>query len=322
MRRTAGYQQVGWLGLTVQVPSEWDLVVARGNRFDGYLRFDEEAFTRCHIQWTLVSAGKVVLDDQLDRYLEAFERQLKKKGQPVTIRKNTGLVSRKDVGRNVRTFFWECGTVGYGLLWFCQDCRRAVLTQVYGYAHEDLKGTAKRIFLSLSDHQEGDWERWSLYDLSFDAPVGWDLTDSQIQPGKVRFHFRKGPWRITLERWGPASVLLGPEDNLETFVVKVLPQDIKNRFLLHCRSDDFKEHPSLHLKGSDKGAKRPLSVWWRQLTSGQPFPNFLGWLWVCPVSNRIYFVSGILPPAEELVLDHIARSVSCHPEERTDACGR
>ncbi len=317
MNQALDYQLVGWLGLTVRVPSHWDLVLAKGNRFDGLLRFDEESFTRCHIQWTLVSAGKVALDEQLERYLELFARQLKKKGTPVRIRRDVGLVTRKDVHRNVRTFAWEDSTIGYGMLWFCDQCRRALLAQVYGFPHENVRSIAKRIFLSLSDHPAGEWEHWSVYGATFDVPAGWDLTESQIAAGKLRLHFRKGPWSFSMERWGPASALLTDSD-MESFILRALSEETRRQFTLYCRPDAVKGHSALRLVGSHKFAKRPLALLWRQLTSGQPFPRFIGVLWVCPVSNRVYLVSGSVSPSDEQAVERVIESVICHDEGMAD----
>ncbi|MFA0750678.1 MAG: hypothetical protein SLRJCFUN_001081 [Candidatus Fervidibacter sp.] len=149
MAANQGQQFIGWMGLTFFVPENWDLVHAKGNRFDGYLRFEEDGVLRCEIQWTLVSAGRVVLDEQVEHYLKSLEQMLRKKGNPVTIRKNIHIVSRRQVKRNVRDFMWESNTIGYGMMWFCEDCRKALVAQVVGYEHEPVKEWAREVFLSL-----------------------------------------------------------------------------------------------------------------------------------------------------------------------------
>ncbi len=311
MPATQGLQFIGWMGLTFNVPENWDLVHAKGNRFDGYIRFEEDGVLRCEIQWTLVSAGRVILDEQVEHYLKSLEQMLRKKGNPVTIRKNIHIVSRRQVKRNVRDFMWESNMVGYGMMWFCEDCRRALVAQVVGYEHEPVKEWARQVFSSLSDHAEGDWEIWSVYGLRFEAPKGWNLSKSEMMPGKIRFVFRQGEYEMSVGRYGPASVLL-KDKKLEEFAVEVLGKETVERFNIHYRIDILNDHEGMVLLGKDKRSNNPLHVFLRRLRTGNPFPQFRGWLWQCEQSNRIYLAAGFIAPEHENLWEHMARSVLCH----------
>lgn len=313
MPKSQGQQFIGWMGLTLNTPENWDLVQAKGNRFNGYLRLEEDGVLRCEIQWTLVSAGRVVLDEQVEHYLKSLEQMLRKQGKPVTIHKNIHIVSRKQVKRNVRDFMWESNTVGYGMMWFCEDCRKALVAQVIGYEHEPVKEWAKQIFLSLSDHAEGDWEVWSVYGLEFEAPKGWNISKSEIMPGKIRFLFRQGEYELSLGRYGPASVLLKGK-RLEEFTVETLGKETVERFNIHYRIETLHNHEGMVLVGKDKRSNNPLHVFLRRLRTGNPFPLFRGWLWQCERSNRIYTVVGTIAPEHEHLWEHMARSVRCHEE--------
>ncbi len=306
-----GGQFIGWMGLTFTVPENWDLVHAKGNRFDGYLRFEEDGVLRCEIQWTLVSAGRVVLDEQVERYLQSLEQLLRKQGKPITIRRNLHLVSRRQVKRNVRDFMWEAGTVGYGMMWFCEECRRALVVQVIGYEHEPVREWAKTVFLSLSDHAGGDWEVWSVYGLRFEAPRGWSLTKSELVPGKLRFIFRQGDYELAIARFGPASVLLKSK-RLEDFAVEALGKDMRERFTVHYRLEPLLGHEGMVLVGTDKRAKSPLHVFLRRLWTSNPFSLFRGWLWHCEQSNRLYLATATIAPEQETIWEQFAQSVQCH----------
>lgn len=311
MPATQGQQFVGWMGVTLTVPENWDLVQAKGNRFDGYLRFEEDGVPRCEVHWTLVSAGRVVLDEQVDRYIQSLEQLLRKQGKPLKVHRDIHLVGRRQVKRNVRTFAWEAGQVGYGMMWFCDDCRRALAAQVVGYEHEPVKEWARQIFLSLSDHADGDWERWSLYGLMFDAPVGWQLATTELMPGKVRLVFQQGDYTLTVGRYGPASVLLKGKA-LEEFAVQALTKETVDRFTISYRVDTFKGHAAMELVGKDKRSTNPFHVFVRRLRTGFPFPNFRGWLWHCEASNRLYLITGAIAPEHEGVWERFAQSVQCH----------
>ncbi len=308
-----GQQFIGWMGLTFNVPENWDLVLAKGNRFDGYLRFEEDGVLRCEIQWTLVSAGRVVLDEQLEHYLKSLERMLSKSGKPVAIRRNIHLVSRRQVKRNVRDFVWESNTVGYGMMWFCEDCRKALVAQVLGYEHEPVKDWAKQVFLSLSDHPEGEWEVWSVYGLRFEAPKGWNMSKSEVVPGKVRFVFRQGEYELSVGRYGPASVLLKGK-RLEEFAVEALGKESVEHFDIHYRLENLHGHDGMVLMGKDKRSGNPLHVFLRRLRTGNPFPQFRGWLWHCEQSNRFFLVVGAIAPEHEPLWEHMAKSVRCHED--------
>lgn len=299
------------MGVTLTIPENWDLVQAKGNRFDGYLRFDEESLLRCEIQWTLVSAGRVVLDELVERYMESLKKHLQKQGKTVSVQRDIKLVSRRQVKRNVRTFSWDAGQVGYGMMWFCEDCRRSLVAQVVGYSNEPVKDWARQIFLSLSDHSEGDWEEWSLYGFRFDVPVGWQLSTTELVPGRLRFSFKQGDYTLMAERWGPALVLLKGKV-LEEFAARVLPKEIRERFEIGYRLEPFKGHPAMELMGKDKRSGSLLHVFLRRLRLGLPFPQFLGWLWHCDLSNRLYLVAGAIAPEHEPLLERFVQSVQCH----------
>ncbi|MCS7191961.1 MAG: hypothetical protein NZ937_03120 [Armatimonadetes bacterium] len=314
MPAVKGLQFIGWMGLTFFVPENWDLVHSKGNRFDGYLRFEEDGVIRCEIQWTLVSAGKVILDEQVEHYLKSLEQMLRKQGKPVTVRKNIHIVSRKQVKRNVRDFMWQSSTIGYGMMWFCEDCRRALVAQVVGYEHEPVKEWAKQVFLSLSDHSDGDWETWSVYGLKFEAPKGWNMSKGEIMPGKICFNFKLGEYEMTVSRYGPASVLL-KDKKLEEFAIEVLGKETVERFKIHYRTENLNGHEGIELIGKDKRAKSPLHVFLRRLKTGNPFPQFRGRLWNCEQSNRIYLAVGLIAPEHEPLWEQFANSVSCHEKE-------
>ncbi|MFA0758724.1 MAG: hypothetical protein PVTTEEND_001827 [Candidatus Fervidibacter sp.] len=311
MPTTGSHQLVGWMGVTLSVPENWDLVQVKGNRFDGYLRFEEEGLLRCEVQWTLVSAGRVVLDEQVDRYLQSLEQLLRKQGKTVTVRRNLHLVSRRQVKRNVRDFQWQAGQVGYGMMWFCEECRKALVAQVIGYDHEPVRQWAQQVFLSLSDHADGDWETWALYGLRFEVPVGWQLGATELTPGKIRLTFRLGDDTLTVARFGPASVLLKGKA-LEEFAVQALGDEIVKQFVIHYRMERFKGHEGMELVGKDKRGTSPLQVFLRRLRTAAPFPRFFGRLWHCEESNRLYLAAGSLSPEQEQIWERFANSVRCH----------
>ncbi len=313
MKPTTKGQFVGWMGLTLTVPENWDLVYVKGNRFDGYLRFEEDGVLRCEIQWTLVSAGRVVLDEQVEHYVKSLEQMLRKQGKPVSVKRNVHIVSRRQVKRNVRDFSWEAGTVGYGMMWFCEECRRALVAQVVGYEHEPVKEWARQVFLSLSDHPEGDWETWSLYGLRFEAPVGWNLSKSELVPGKIRLLFRQGEYEFAVARYGPAPVLLKGK-TMEEFAIEALGKEILQRFVIHYRLEQLHGHEGMVMVGKDKGSSNPLRIFLRRLRTGNPFPQFRGALWECDRSNRLYLATAAIAPEHEPLWERLVQSVRCHEE--------
>jgi hypothetical protein len=311
MPATEQHQLVGWMGVTVTVPAAWDLVQVKGNRFDGYLRFEEDGLLRCEIQWTRVSTGRAVLDEQVERYLQSLEQLFRKQNKPVTVRRNPHLVSRRQVKRNVRDFCWQAGQIGYGMMWFCDECRKALVAQVVGYEHEPIRRWAQQVFTSLNDHPDGEWETWALYGLRFAAPVGWQLSGTELTPGKVRLTFRLDDSALTVARFGPASVLLKGKA-LEEFAVQALGDETVKQFDLHYRWEQRADHDAMALVGKDRRSGNPLQVFLRRLRTNAPFPRFRGWLWRCDATNRVYLVAGTVALEQDELWERFAASVRCH----------
>jgi hypothetical protein len=119
---------------------------------------------------------------------------------------------------------------------------------------------APQVLKTFQDHCEKGLVDWSLYNIQAQVPDRFHLVRYHFYPGHYQLRFNCGREELTLNRWGPANVLLRERD-LHTWFVG-LHQECQDGHLGGPRGFEFKKTTALQWQRTPPSslAKR---VWYR-----------------------------------------------------------
>ncbi|NNG00282.1 MAG: hypothetical protein HKM93_12930 [Desulfobacteraceae bacterium] len=119
-------------------------------------------------------------------------------------------------------FHWE-GQVynGMGFLLHCPVCRTDTLIQFYLKSGETPASHCADILASYRDHPTDGNHLWNLFGIRALIPGSMSLIGHRFEPGFIHLEFKEKRQRLSLYRWGPASVLLN-QQNFREFAVSAV----------------------------------------------------------------------------------------------------
>jgi hypothetical protein len=305
---------IGWQGLTLTVPLDWNIGVIGGDRQSGYLRIDGVMMPRMEIKWQQAGKGGVNLERTLDKFIQGFTKEIAKRKAPVNVERNVKLISKRQKRKgDVLGFHWTADHQAYGVLWHCPDCDRIVIAQVMGGLEEDLQPLAVKVLSSLEDHAHQGWDTWSVYGLEFQMPELFSLEKHKLLTGQLELEFtRKKTQRILVSRWAMADTLL-KEGAFEEWMAYILRQrhGKEHRFTLK-ESTTRHGHAGLIFEGRIKPIiQRVKDASTRFVLRRKP-PIIRVLAWHCAPSNKIFATHFFLPQEQERLVEEVTTSVACH----------
>lgn len=264
------WKEFAWNGIRFLTPATWQV----GKIGARYLMFEEEFGPVLEVKWGRVK-GSFSHRDHLRR-LAAFQgKELREsvRGRPLPA------AWKKALGKYKATGFSWCGKTvgGVGVLLYCSTCQNATLIQFYGKGFNQTGKISERLLASFRDHRQDNEVIWSLFDIRATIPEKFQLVRHRFEPGEFELAFASGGQKITLHRWGPASVLLRRRD-LAQFARTVLP---------HVHGDPYPVAVAGG-KAVEWSGKPPLDswgYWWSRVKQRLPFQLFR--LWHVEGKNRI-----------------------------------
>jgi hypothetical protein len=300
---------IGWQGLRVQVPADWDIAAISGDWTAGYLRIDDREATRAEIKW---AQSQVNTSKALDTYL----RQLKKKTRGrVEIERGVKVVSkRSQPDKSLSGFSWQSEQGrARGVIWRCRHCGRTVIAQVMGRGDENVEALARDVLTTLQDHPVEGVATWAAYGLVVQIPGDFRLESQRLMAAYIEMVFAERKRRLRVTRWGMASLQLA-----EASLSDWLAYQYRTRRDIVWKAEpvEIRGHQGLLLDGHVRrrfhGTRRLLEglVRWRRPVA------FQGQVWHCPESERVFGVDCVAREGEagELAAQ-VAESIPCHRSE-------
>jgi hypothetical protein len=305
---------IGWQGLTLTVPSDWNIGVIGGDRQSGYLRIDGVTMPRVEIKWQQAGKAGVDLERTLEKFLKGFTKEISKRKTPVEIRRHVKVLSKRQKRKSdILGFAWKADHQGCGMLWHCPDCDRIVIAQVLGTLEEDVPHLASKVLSSLEDHGKQGWDTWSVYGLEFQMPAAFLLEKHKLLTGQLELEFvRQKTQRILVSRWAMADTLL-KEATFEEWMTYSLRQrhGKEYRFTLQ-ESTTIKGHLALIYAGRIKPIIQRVKDASVRFVLRRPRPILCVQAWHCAPSNKIFATHFFLPPHQERLVEEVTESVGCH----------
>jgi len=194
----AQWQEIGWNGITLQLPSGWQPTVI----LPSYLFFENNGIPVFEIKWEQAqgsfSAERVL--SRISRVVGA-EHPVSPWMIPASLAiRPESFVSE---GFRVRQDKYDC----HGIILHCLHCQRTTLMQFYlDPAGEET--TVRRIMQSFADHSAPGDTLWAVYDIRALLPVRAKLQSSEFVAGRYTLAFAWEKAVITLYRFRPAALIL------------------------------------------------------------------------------------------------------------------
>jgi hypothetical protein len=302
--------QVGWQGLTLSVPEEWNIGAIGGERQQGYLRLDGPDMPRVEIKWADAGTGFVNVTGLVDKYLK--EVQKGKKADRPTVDRNVKFVSKRKLKdkKGLECFSWQSDSQGWGAAWYCPDCHRTVIIQIMGTLQEPVQKLAERIITGMDDHAEGDWVTWATYGFSCQTPSDFKLTGQKLMAGLIELSFARDKEQLHLIRYGMANLALKGKTLIEWGQKE--PGKRLKKFSCTNTENTFRGHPNVQIDGQTVLPNEKVGSF-VQHCLGKTYPDRVrAHLWHCEDSNRIYYVEGVLDREAVDLVDEVREHVVCH----------
>lgn len=284
--------KIGWQGITLSVPSDWNIGAIGGERNQGYLRLDGPDMSRVEIKWAESGKGFVDIPGLVKKYLREMD---KNKKQSVTVDREAIFLEKKRLRtkKSLECFSWHGETQGYGAAWFCPDCSRTVIIQVMGAVDEPVARLAERVILSLNDHPpDKDWIYWSTYGFCCETPADFILTSQKLMAGLIELEVTRGDEKLTVARWGMANVALRNATLTEWGKTELAKRLKKYATEYTEQSED--EYGTIHIQGKTQLPQEKLMSFFQHCL-GKPYADRVeAQVWHCEKSNKIFYVEGIL----------------------------
>jgi hypothetical protein len=313
---------MGWQGVTMQTPPEWNLVAYSGDAKAGSLRLDNgepgaKSALGVELRWSTPKGGLKDADlaKRLDQYFSSITKDARK--QKLTAETKSKVIEdeRHPERDASRSFTWRSDRRGIGRIWHCGECGRVMIAQVIGTSGGDWSSAAADVLRSLECHSdEAGWRTWSLYDLLTQIPADYALSGKpQLMNIYVQLMFRLGQSldTVSVEQWGVANVQLRGAYLDQWFRQKNAAQEPTLRY--ETEAIEVHGHPALRLTGRRTG----LTYWTGQavpqVTKLQmPATHFTAILWECPESNKVHLVQSYSRRPQSDRVREIVERTPCH----------
>jgi hypothetical protein len=284
-----GWSTIGWQGVCVRVPEDFNPVAVSAEGEGGYLRIAGSDTRSVEIKWE-ETKGVVSVPEALERYFKRLRRTARKSRHEIRIktrpRQLSGVRPQKQAPI---AYSWEADRRALGAIWHCGECRRLVIAEVIGQPQDDLS-LAQPVLKSIEEHGRDGWNTWGMYGLVARVPAEFRIEGQQLMSGYLKFAFRRKAVALRVERWGLANVVLKGTSVQDWFLAREGSHLGRYRY---AREDiEWRGHLVMRLVGRERllpGAARAVQA---LAALARPALEFRGYVWECPESNKIFALTG------------------------------
>ncbi len=195
------WKETAWNSISFKTPVKW----APAKIGKSYLMLENAHEPVVEIKWNLIK-GDFSSEKHLKRFGAAYEGKLGGKIEKSRIpEKWVKALSVKNSQFEISCFSWPYqGSMAKGLLIFCPACKKATMIRFFKISSE----ISAKILKSFKDHPENDIIIWSVFDIKAQIPKNLKFISHKFNPGQFEMRFETKGARLTLFRWGPASVIM------------------------------------------------------------------------------------------------------------------
>ncbi len=309
---------IGWQGLTVQTPDNWDLTGFSGGDTSGYVRIDDGDENALELKWdTLPAKEKKAppVDVRRESYFRTLKLTAKKRKIALDLKATDAPRGALRPERNVVGFTWVGDRKAIGAVWYCETCRRIVIAQVMGErsGKGGLSTIAERILTSLRCHGDNPGYRtWALYDLVTDIPVEYKLSGQQLMNVYLRLEFTaRKTAKLCIEQWAVANVARR-DAYLDIWLQKNSKGPLTEARYEGAEAEPHLGHPVLALAGGLDVGMPMFNAARDAVQLKRPATRFSARAWECDPTNKVYAITALRPANAPDVVGDVAARTRCH----------
>lgn len=314
---------IGWQGIKLRVPEDWNFVVEAGNKNAGYAGFDS-AYSNFELKWGKMKKKKAF---SLDAIVDNLIEKMKKTNKTFDLLKKRKM---KVFGHNAVYFQFTTALKGYGIAWYC-DHDEKVFVGLFSFKPSE-REKAEVVFNSLVDsvrcHSRGKRDQWTVFGFSLKVPSDFELKKRKFLVGFLTLSFyteKRHPFctekhDLIFQYWSPATLKFkGFYGDPKRWFKEVYEETLERRCKGKLKKGRFR---SFRIMGH--AAKTLTSTVKRGFIS-QVITKNKTCMWYCPETNRMYAVTlskalskpRVLPTKKyedepKETFNKILASISCH----------
>lgn len=192
-----GERQIGWNGLQIRLPADWEAIVAAPR----HLLFEKNLRPLIEIRWD--DSGR----SSVDSVITAASRQLAATDSAVHRSPPSPPYNSLNFP-HLTALAWNDDRLPEGLVWQCDHCVTVFFCHLLQSDQTDHPAIVS-LLQSLSCHREAEQPNlWSLQDFQLIVPPGYTFIDSTFAAGLSRLAFSGADLELQFCRLAPASTRL------------------------------------------------------------------------------------------------------------------
>jgi len=266
------YKRLGWHGVVLDVPWDWEITSESGGKREAYFRMDDNMQSRMEIKWEHMEKRTAPLTLILDNMIEKMKkdrRQLKK----------ARVLSRgsSKIGDHTGAYIlWQNGAKALATSWYCDTALRLYLIQFFFNPEEEKAETEliERMLKSVVCHGDEDTVLWTVLDVQFELPRELILESRKLLVGRSHMLFTSKDVSLLIDWHGFASGLLEKHGSLRKWFEGRPVQEVSKALKTKIPSAKEPGEP-LNYRVSQKG-----------LVGGPTL--ILGRVWYDPDMNKLF----------------------------------
>ncbi len=314
---------IGWQGIRLRVPTDWNFIVEAGGKEAGYVGFNS-SYSKFELKWEKMKKKKAF---SIDAIIDNLIKKMRKANKVFEL---LGRRNAKVFGHNAVYFQFKTALKGYGIAWYCDDAEK-VFVGFFSFKPSE-REKAKVIFdgvvRSVRCHSRGKRDQWAVFGFSLKVPSDFELKKRKFLVGFLTLSFyteKRHPfctekYDLIFQYWSPATLKFKDfYDDPKRWFKEVYEKTLKERCKGKLKKGRFR---SFKIMGH--AAKTLTSTVKRGLAS-QVITKNKTCMWYCHETNRIYAVTlskvlskpRVLPTKKyedepKEMFNKILASISCH----------
>jgi len=301
MARKEKWTTFGWLGVNFEVPESWNLGRVNGDRKKGYLRLDDEIFTRLELRWEK-KRGVPDIEKIVARHVNELDHSAKRHKVSFEVKRNLGFFRLRD-SRYHECFYWEGDYKVFNLIFKCEASQVTYLLRLFFKKTANMRVYAKRIFESFSDSPAGDDELWGFFGFQFCVPKGLVLEKTSLKAGCYEVLLADKASEIEVIRLSIAATLLKGR-SLKDWFFEFYKKRL-GRLDVRVAAARTGGHEGIEVVATPKGNRRVLPLF-RSKTV------LRARCWHCDEGDKLYIFRVTSREPQDARCERYAQKVRCH----------